>query len=44
LDSSAEENLKKLEKENPYMMILNNKQTIIDGYWEAINKNSADDL
>ena len=36
--------LKKLEKENPYTILLDNKQSIVDGYWKAINNNSADDL
>ena len=44
LDSSAEENLRKIGNENPYEMLLDNKQTILNWYWDAVNKNTADDL
>lgn len=44
LDSSTEEKVKNLSKQNPYQILLENKQNIIDGYWNAINTNTADDL
>lgn len=44
LDSSTEEVLKKIKKENPYATLLDNKQDIIDWYLNAVNKNTADDL
>ncbi len=44
LDYSAEESLRKIQKENPYATLLDNKKDIIDWYWNAINKNSATDL
>ena len=44
LDSSTKDVVKNITKSNPYDMILSNKKTIIDWYWNAINSNSASDL
>ena len=44
LDSSTEEKIKNISKQNPYQILLENKQNIVDWYWNAINTNTADDL
>ena len=44
LDSSTKDVVKNITKSNPYDMILSNKKTIIDWYWDAINSNTASDL
>lgn len=44
LGYSTKENLKMIKKENPYASLLDNKKDIIDWYWDAVNKNSAEDL
>jgi hypothetical protein len=44
VDSSTKDTINMITKSNPYESLLNNKKTIIDGYWNAINTNSASDL
>ena len=44
LDSATKDSIKTLNKSNPYELLLENKQTIVDGYWNAINTNTADSL
>jgi hypothetical protein len=36
--------LTNLRNKNPYKDLLDNKRDIVDGYWNAIISNSADDL
>ena len=44
MDSSTKDTINTIAKSNPYEPILNNKKTIVDGYWNAINSNTANDL
>jgi len=44
VDAPTSDTIKSISKQNPYEMILENKNTIVDGYWNAINSNSATDL
>ena len=44
VDSSTKDTIDMITKSNPYESLLDNKKTIIDGYWNAINTNSASDL
>lgn len=44
VDSSTQESLKTLSKQNPYHDLLENKKDIMDWYWNAINTNTADTL
>jgi len=44
LDSAAKDSITKISKSNPYKALLDNKQTIIDWYRNAINTNTASDL
>ena len=44
LGSNTKENIQKISKQNPYEMLLDNKKEIVDGYRNAINTNTADDL
>ena len=44
LDSATKESIINVNKQNPYEMLLDNKQTIVDWYWNAINSNTADSL
>ena len=44
LDPSTKETVKTISKTNPYRSLIENKQEIIDGYWNAINTNTSDSL
>ena len=44
LDSSTKETVKSISKTNPYSTLLENKQEIIDWYWNAINSNTSSSL
>ena len=44
VDSFTKDSILKMSKDNPYEMLLKNKQEIIDWYRNAITTNSADDL
>ena len=44
LDSSTKETVKSISNINPYRSLLENKQEIIDGYWNAINNNTSESL
>jgi hypothetical protein len=44
MDSFTKDTINTIAKSNPYEPILNNKKTIVDGYWNAINSNTANDL
>ena len=44
LDSATKDSIKNISNSNPYKTLLDNKQSIINGYYNAINTNSADDL
>ena len=44
LDYETQEAVKKIQKENPYLDILDNKKEIVDWFWRAVNTNTADTL
>ena len=44
LDSSTKDAVNTISKSNPYRSLIENKQEIINWYWDAINNNSYDDL
>ena len=44
LDPSTKETVKSISKTNPYRSLIENKQEIIDWYWNAINTNTSDSL
>ena len=44
LDSAAKDSINTISKTNPYRTLVDNKQTIIDWYLNAVNTNSAADL
>ena len=44
VDSSTKETINGITDLSPLKTILDNKKTIVDWYWNAINSNSADDL
>ena len=44
LDPSTKETVKSISKTNPYRSLLENKQEIIDWYWNAINSNTSESL
>ena len=44
VDSSTRDTINTLTKTNPLETLVDNKKTIIDGYWNALKSNSASDL
>ena len=44
LDSSTKETINFISGANPYQSLIDNKKEIVDGYRNAINSNTADDL
>ena len=44
VDPFTRYNLENLKSQNPYESLLNNKKDIIDGYRNAVNENTANDL
>ena len=44
LDPSTKDTVNAISKSNPYRSLIENKQEIINWYWDAINNNSYDDL
>ena len=44
VNSSTKDVIKTITKENPYEMLLDNKKTVVDGYRNAVNTNTANDL
>ena len=42
--SNTKENIQKISKQNPYEILLDNKKEIVDGYRNAVNMNTAEDL
>jgi hypothetical protein len=44
VDSSTKDTIKSVTKDNPYEMLIGNKQSIVDGYRNALNQNTAEDL
>ena len=44
LDPSTKETVSSISKTNPYRTLIENKQEIIDWYWNAINSNTSDSL
>ena len=44
LDSATKETVKSMSKTNPYRSLLENKQEIINWYWNAINSNTSESL
>lgn len=44
LDGYTTERIKDIKNSNPYNIILDNKKDVVDGYWNAINTNTADSL
>ena len=44
MDPSTKETVKSISKTNPYRSLIENKQEIIDWYWNAINTNTSDSL
>ena len=44
VDPSTRDVIKTISKDNLYGILLDNKKTIVDGYWNAINSNTYNDL
>ncbi len=44
MDPSTKETVKSISKTNPYRSLIENKQEIIDWYWNAVNTNTSDSL